>query len=365
MSPLLKRVQQAGIEGVKGKANPVQITPADFFTPTEALRGLFAKLIHCPDPRQIVIIPSVSYGIATAAKNINLKHRERVVVLAEQFPSNYYQWHRLCDENGGELVVVKAPDSEHRGAAWNERLLEAIDDNTRVVAIPHVHWADGTLFDLKAIRKKCNAVGAFLIIDGTQSVGALPMDIAEVQPDALICAGYKWLLGPYSLGLAYFGERFNNGVPLEENWINRADSENFAGLVNYNRDYQDGALRYEVGEHSNFILVPMLTEALRQMNDCGVASIQQYCQRLFTDTLTTLPKERFIIEEEAYRSHHLFGIRLKQAAHMEALKQHLQEEKISVSIRGNAIRVAPHVYNDAPDIAKFTAALMSIYEKGR
>ncbi|MDZ7647737.1 MAG: hypothetical protein U5K54_11465 [Cytophagales bacterium] len=107
--------------------------------------------------------------------------------------------------------------------------------------------------------------------------GRYHLDIKEIRPDALICGGYKWLMGPYSLGLAYYGEYFDQGIPVEENWINRLHSENFAGLVNYESDYQPGALRYEVGEHSNFILVPMLLEALEQINQWKPVNIQKYC----------------------------------------------------------------------------------------
>ncbi|HBX65139.1 MAG TPA: aminotransferase, partial [Balneolaceae bacterium] len=92
--------------------------------------------------------------------------------------------------------------------------------------------------------------------------------------DALICAGYKWLMGPYSIGLAYYGPALDDGNPVEENWINRYESENFANLVNYNDEYQPGALRYEVGEHSNFILVPMMLKAVQQLNQWGVENIQ-------------------------------------------------------------------------------------------
>ena len=119
---------------------------------------------------------------------------------------------------------------------------------------------DGTLFDLKSIREKTNEHHALLIIDGTQSVGAFPFSIEETQPDALICATYKWLLGPYSLGFAYFGSYFDNGSPIEESWLNRKNSEDFSELTNYNDDYKDGANRYCMGESANFTSVPMATK---------------------------------------------------------------------------------------------------------
>ncbi|MEQ9169139.1 MAG: aminotransferase class V-fold PLP-dependent enzyme [Fulvivirga sp.] len=360
MSPLLKSVENAGIKGIKGKRNPISVTPDDFFNDTELLRAEYSKLINSSDPKRAVVIPSVSYGISTAAKNIKVKAGQKIIVLAEQFPSNYYPWKRLCDENGAQLVVVNAPKSTDRGQAWNEAILNSIDGSTAAVAIAHVHWADGTKFDLEAIREKTSEVGALLIIDGTQSVGALPFDVQKIKPDALICAGYKWLLGPYSIGVGYFGEAFDNGVPLEENWINRFESENFAGLVNYNDNYQKGALRYEVGEHSNFILVPMLLESIRQINQWGVENIQTYCKQLFSEANKLLTQHGYVIESDQYRGHHLFGIRSTDPSRMEKLKAKLSENKISVSVRGDAIRVSPHLYNDTYDVEKFKDILTSI-----
>ncbi len=174
---------------------------------------------------------------------------------------------RLCDENKAQLKTISPPENlADRGKIWNERIVEAIDRNTRLVALGNVHWADGTKFNLLEIRKRTRDVGALLVIDGTQSVGALPFDVSKIQPDALVCAGYKWLLGPYAIGIAYYGEYFDDGKPIEENWINRKLSEDFTALVNYKSEYQPGALRYEVGERSNFILVPMMTAALKQIN---------------------------------------------------------------------------------------------------
>ena len=126
-----------------------------------------------------------------------------------------------------------------------------------MVAVPNVHWTDGTYFDLVEVGRRCRDVGAALVVDATQSVGALELDVGAVLPDALICATYKWLLGPYSLSFAYYGPRFDDGTPLEETWIARDNSQDFQQLVNYQQAYQPGAVRYDVSERSNFFLVPI------------------------------------------------------------------------------------------------------------
>ena len=221
----------------------------------------------------------------------------------------------------------------------------------------HVHWADGTKFDLKAIRQRSREVGALLVIDGTQSDGALPFDVQEIQPDALICAGYKWLLGPYSIAIGYFGQAFDDGIPIEESWMNRFESENFANLVNYQPRYQPKAQRYQVGEARNFINVPMLLEALKTLNSWSVSNIQNYCKNITKNTIEILQSKGFIIENELYRGHHLIGLRMPKDLSVEVIKQRLTEAKISVSIRGNAIRIAPNVYNDEDDLGKLIEVL--------
>lgn len=361
MSPLLKSVEKVGLRGVRLKRNPAVIQPDDFFSTTRLLRQEFNNLIHGQAPERIAIIPSASYGLAIVTKNLKLKKGEHVLVAAGQFPSNYYPWQALCAETGAELRVV-SPDKafNERGKIWNLRFLESINKQTRVVAMAHTHWADGTLFDLEAIRKRTREVGALLIIDGTQSVGALPFDVRKIQPDALICAAYKWLLGPYSIGLAYLGEYFDDGQPVEENWINRRDSENFSALVNYEATYQEGALRYSMGEQSNFILVPMALNALSQINRWHVENIQAYCHSISEPAIQTLREKGFLIEELPYRASHLFGIRHARQLDTEIIRQKLTKNKIHVSVRGDAIRVSPHVYNDAEDLNRLVKVLASV-----
>ena len=359
MSPLLKAVEKAGILGIRDKRNPAAISPIDFFTNSEILRTEFAKLIHAPDPKRIVIIPSASYGLATVTKNLRLSPGERIVVAHEQFPSNYYPWQRLTQETKAVLHTVRPPESQiDRGKHWNERILDAITPATRVVALGNVHWADGTKFDLMQIGKRAREVGAKLIIDGTQSVGALPFDVQSVKPDALVCSGYKWLMGPYSIGLAYYGSSFDDGVPVEENWINRLHSENFAGLVNYENNYQPGALRYEVGEHSNFVLVPMMLAALKQVNAWGPDNIQSHCMEITKTGIEKLRHAGFWIEDELYRGYHLFGIRFPKNISIDTMREQVKKKKISVSIRGNNMRVAPHVYNDVKDFDRLVNVLI-------
>lgn len=359
MSPMLKEIAQIGEAAVRKKLRPFDSSVDDFFTDYRSLRQEFARMINAPDPDQVVVVPSVSYGISSFAKNLNVRGKE-ILVLQDQFPSNYYPWEVLAREQDGKIKTVKAPSGlEERGSRWNQEILSAINQNTAVVAMSHTHWADGTRFDLKAIRQRTLEVGAKLIIDGTQSVGALPFDVQEIQPDGLVCAGYKWLMGPYGLGLAYFSPSFNEGKPLEENWINRKNSEDFTGLVDYETEYQPGAQRFGMGEQSNFVLMPMLLAALRKINEWGVENIQSYCKKISQEPIEQLKQFGFWVEDEPYRASHLFGIRNNEID-ARALGRELELNKIYVSVRGNSIRVSPYVHNTEEQLFQLVEVLKSV-----
>lgn len=360
LGPLPKPVERAGVEAMLRKRNPALITASDFFTEADRLRKEYAKLINAKDDQRIVIIPSVSYGMANVVNNIPLQKGDEVIVAAEQFPSNYYPWAKRCQETGATVKTISAPDTtDRRGARWNERILDGITPSVKVVAIGNVHWADGTLFNLGEIRKRTRDVGAALVIDGSQSVGALPFDIQEIQPDALMCVGYKWLLGPYSIGLGYYGPMFDNGKPIEESWMNRLNAEDFRSLVLYQNEYKSGSMRYEVGEHSNFVYVPMLIEALKLLNKWKPANIQKYCKGITSGPLQELRDKGFWIEDEGSRGYHLFGIRLPAHVDIGRMADKMKRNKVYVSFRGDAIRVAVNVYNTTGDIEKLVRLLLS------
>lgn len=358
MSPISVAVETAGMTGVARKRVPSRIATSDFFTESNRARALFARLINASDPTRVAIIPAASYGLAIAARNLPAGAGQNIVVTHEQFPANVHAWRRLARERGVEIRVVAPPEGvEDRGRGWNERLLEAIDTSTAIVALGHVHWTDGTKFDLEAIGRRARAVGAALVVDGTQSVGALPFDVQAIQPDALVCATYKWLMGPYSMGFAYLGPRFDAGEPLEETWIGRAGSENFKELVHYRDDYQPGAMRYDVGERTNFALMPMAIAALEQVLDWQPARVQEYCASLTAELFDRVRALGYTVEAPEYRGAHLFGLRAPAGTDITAVGERLRARKVLVSLRGSALRVSPHVYNDARDITALIDAL--------
>ena len=349
MAPSSKRVVEAGRLALGRIEAPARLGVADFFEPGAHVRQLFAGLIGAAEADRVAIIPSVSYAMATIARNTPLATGQVVVVVEEQFPSVVYTWRRACRESGATLRTVAAPDTaESRAEAWNAALLDAIDDRTAVVAIPELHWTDGLRFDIDAVGARARAVGARFVIDGTQSVGALPFDVGRTRPDALVCAGYKWLTGPYSVGVAWYGPAFDGGTPLEENWITRRGSDRFNELVNYRDDYRPSAIRYDVGERSNFVLLPMLEAALEQVLEWTPETIAAHTRTLTGAAVPRLRELGCRVEDDRWRAGHLLGVRLPAGVDVEQLGRGLAARQVSVSLRGGAIRVAPHL--DAGDL---------------
>jgi selenocysteine lyase/cysteine desulfurase len=351
MSPQLRSVREVGEAAVARKSRPWEITPDDFFRDSEEIRALFARLVG-GEADGVALIPSVSYGISLAAANVPVREDEKILILEDQFPSNVYPWRELATRRGATLVTVPRPEDHD----WTRAVLEEIDERVAVVAVPNCHWTDGSLLDLSPVGAAAREAGAAFVVDAIQSLGAHPFDVAEVGPDFLVASAYKWLLGPYSVGFMYAGEGFREGTPIEHNWINRRGSEDFSGLVNYEDAFQPGARRYDVGERSNFALLPMAAEALRQILDWGVENVSETIGAL-TDSVEerarelgihTIPKER--------RARHMIGLRLGPDAPPD-LASRLAARNVFVSVRGESVRVSPHLYNAEKDVERLFAAL--------
>lgn len=344
LSPQLHTVAAAGRAGIDRSASPWNVRAEHFFHESTIARGLFAKLVEA-QPADIAILPSVSYGIAIAAANVKVGPAERIVVLAEQFPSNVYHWRELAQQMGAEVVTVDRPEDSD----WTTALLATIDERAAVVAVPNVHWTDGSYVDLTRIGERCLAVNAALVVDSTQSLGASPLSVAAVRPAFLVSAAYKWLLGPYGLAFMYVDPAYQSGQPIEHNWLNRKDSEDFAGLVNYRDEFQAGASRFDVGESSNFILLPMAIAALEQILEWRVTDVSRSLA-----VMTEAIAERglaldLMAAPVSQRANHMIGLRFPEGMPA-GLMERLADEKVFVSARGSSMRISPHLYNNEHDI---------------
>jgi selenocysteine lyase/cysteine desulfurase len=355
MSPLMKPVIKAGATALARKAHPWKLTPDKFFTGSDEFRTIAAQLLDC-SADCIAIVHSASYGIATAARNLPVKKGQSILVLAEQFPSNYYSWQRLAEDTGASLKVVPWPDDNND---WTAATLNSLTADVAIAALPHVHWTSGGRLDLVRIGAACRKIGAALVLDLTQSLGALPFSVGDVRPDFAVAASYKWLLGPYSVGLLYVAPKWQNGRPLEENWIQRANARDFSSLILYTEDYDQGARRFDMGERSNFALLPAAVRAMKQLLEWKVEEISETAGALNRQMASAAAEIGFSALPEPLRAPHYLALRMKQAIPKE-LPEMLAREKVFVSVRGSSIRVAPNVYNTVEDCDRLIACLRKI-----
>jgi selenocysteine lyase/cysteine desulfurase len=345
MAPQLRSVTATGIEAVRAKAAPWTLTSSQWFSGAEELRRLAAQVMGA-DADGVALVPSVSYGIALAAANLPLASGQAIAILDQEFPSNVYAWRELAKKKNGRVVtVVRQP-----GENWTSALLRMIDETTAIVSVPQCHWTDGSKVDLELVAQRTREVGAALVIDASQSLGASVLDFEHVNPDFLMTAGYKWLLGPYGLGYLYAAPKWReSGMPLEQSWLTRAGSEDFSGLVDYSDEYRAGARRFDMGEFPHFVLAPMAIEALKQVCAWGVRQIEAALSALTERIAQVADETDCAVLPAADRSAHLIGIRPRGGI-PPALPKALREANVFVSIRGDSIRVAPHLYNEPKDI---------------
>ena len=286
-------------------------------------------------------------------------------MLAEQFPSNYYPWQRLAEKSGASLKIVRWPSDKDNG--WTAAVLESLTADVAVAALPHVHWISGGQLDLVRIGEACRKIGAALVLDLTQSLGALPFSVGDlkngVQPDFAVAASYKWLLGPYSIGLLYVAPKWQSGIPLEENWIQRANARDFSSLILYTEDYDAGARRFDMGERSNFALLPAAVRAMKQLLEWDVAQVSETVGVLNRRLAEAAASVGFFAPAEPLRAPHYLALRRKEPIPKE-LPEMLAKEKVFVSGRGSSIRVTPHVYNTAEDGERLIACLRRIAAAG-
>src|SRR5512146_194208 len=352
-SPQLNASRERLIAVAGAKSRPWERTPDDFLADAETIRQLCAGLFG-GDADGYAVIPAASYGVSTAARAIEptLSAGDRIVLLDDEFPSNVLPWRRVAQETGARLVTVPTPEDHD----WTSAVLREIERGAKVVALFHCHWTNGALVDLAQVGAACRAVGATLVIDATQSLGALELDLAAVQPDFVVAAGYKWLLCPYGFGVMYVAPRWRDARPLEEHWLGRDGSSNFAGLVNYVDTYRPGARRFDVGATCTTML-PGAVAALGQLRAWGIGAIAATLAETNRRIAERLLELGLRLPPEHVRAPHMFGARLPDDSDAGALVGELRTRRVFVSQRGSSLRFAPHLHVTEADIERLSETL--------
>jgi selenocysteine lyase/cysteine desulfurase len=354
IGPRLASVRAAETRALNRWSTPWLLTADDWFADTERLRLLAAPLFNA-SPDDIAIIPSVSYAMAVAVQNVSIERGQSIVVLGEEFPSNYYTWEQRGREAGAELRVV----TRSEGGSWTEPILEAIDIRTAVVSVPICHWTDGAMIGIQEVARRTRSIGAALVIDASQSLGIIPFDVHELDPDFVVSVGYKWLLGPFGTSYLYVAPRHHEGRSVEQAWAMRRGSEDLSRLTEYQTEFRRGARRFDAGEHQNFILLPMAVAALEHAQRWEAARVGEWMSTL-TRTLADIGASLgFQPTLQSVRSPHFLGLRVGRERAID-ITAALRAEGVYVAARGAAIRVSPHMHTTPDDVERFAGALRKV-----
>ena len=354
MTPQPRRVLEAAVAGARYRAQPWGITPPDFFAEVETLRTAFAALIAC-EPDNVAIVPSAGYGVSCAARNLPLRRGDIILGLHDQFPSNYYAWCHAAKAAGAEFHSAR----KETGQTWGDALLASIESLGERIAIATLechHWSSAEFIDLEVVIPALRAVGARVVLDLTQTLGACPIDIARLKPDFMVAAGYKWQFGPYGVGFLYVEETCLDGVPIEEPWMSREGAEDFSQLANVTDRYQPGARRFDVSAKSSFSNIAGASAALQMLGDWGVSTICEELTAINARITAILSDHGFETLPREQRAPHFQGARLPRTDPRK-LATRLVEHGVYASVRGQHLRVAPHLYTDDEDLARFDTAL--------
>ena len=402
MGPGLKSLIDAGSVGLSRKLHPWTLTAPDFFNECDELRSLIAQLFPSDyvSPSDIALVPSVSYGTATIAKNLpkmiekhfnnynndsnnnkndkNANTRINIVVLNEQFPSTIYCWFDFIKKNPHLNIELRFVQRSNPNKQWTQDVINNIDENTILVNIPNVHWSDGSLIDVKKISQHIENSGfrprCHLLLDLTQTLGCMPYTSDDDSAwfknvDFVVCAHYKWLLGPYTMSFMYMNNKSNNNNyqiefdSLEQSWMNRDNSRDFNNLVNYSDNYANGALKFDCGQKSNLQLMPMAISALKQIHEWEPIKIYHtlgYYNNQLSKQMKQLGLEPM---DENERGKHIMGIKFDtNKVPGDEILAALKEENVYASVRGNSIRIAPHLHCRESEFEKFGHVLAKVLQ---
>ncbi len=361
-TPLPRCVREAGEAGVAVKSTPWLMDHAAIDRRVETIRATAASFIGA-QADDIAIVHSAAYGIATAAANLAITATTRILLIEGEFPSQSLEWARRAQQTGAMLDVVPRPEDGDWTAAILRRIEQPGLPPVGIAALTPLVWTDGTLIDLEHLVPALRQQGAAIVVDATQAVGVLPIDVGRLAADYLVFPTYKWLLGPYTLAFLYVAPARQQGTPLEQYGANRiGGGDPFAGRLG---DPVATARRFDMGQRNNPVSLPMALAGMELVRDWERDAISER-QRMLTDALAD--------RAEAYGLHpiprprrapHILGLQPPAGLVTAKLVAALAEHGVYVAERGGRIRIGAHVFNDEEDVARFAAALDRAVTAGR
>ena len=354
-SPLPLRTQDAAREAVGRKGAPWTLD-ADFAgRQHERARIAAARLINA-ESADIALISSVSYGVATVGRILDIPAGTRVLVLENDHSSPVLEWQTRSSSAGFTIETVRQPlDGD-----WTSAVLAAIERagalRLALASISSVHWSDGGMIDIEKVAAALKRQGALFLIDATHAVGVIAMDVRKLDPDFVIFPTYKWLLGPYGRAFIYVAKRHQHGIPLEQTGFGRREIRSDAEIYLADLSYVTGARRFDMGERDHFISMEMAAIGMEMMAEWGTDEVAGRLKMLTDRIAEGLSGSKVRIMDARFRCPHILSLNFAGGL-PGGLVEGLAEEGIYVAPRLARMRLSPHVFNDEQDVDRFVTAL--------
>lgn len=346
-------------KSIAAKMQPQLVDDISFFHTAASLRQSLATLITA-SADEIALTTGAGAGLSAIALGLKWSAGDEVIIARGEFPAHYASWKPMEKREGIKLVVVDP--SEQFIAA--EDLIKRLTPNTRVVSVSHVRFDDGSMLDVPLLAAACRQNGTLLLLDVSQSCGAIPIDAASLGADFIVCAGYKYLLSPWGTGFLWVQRsHLDRLLSSPYNWLSQ-DVQTFARLNYVDPGPAPTMSRWDAAEASslfNFNLTVM-EASLRFILDAGVDRIWKHNQALIQYLFARLPPDCHAASPLEASRRGVFGcIHAGSRDATEALYQELRHSKFVVALREGRIRIAPHLLNSEQDMDRLVAAIDEIY----
>jgi selenocysteine lyase/cysteine desulfurase len=355
-APRLRAALAAGCECLQRSAQPWAVSLTDWLARPERVRVLAAELLRC-QAATLALVPSVAYGMAVAARQLQPLAGQIVLALAGEHPSGLHVWQA---QPAHLRLVSRAPPED-----WTDALLNAMDDQLAVVVAPACHWHDGSLLDLQRVAAAARARGAALVVDATQALGVMALDLDTLDADFVVAAGHKWLLGAPGLAYLHVAERHHGGQALEHSAWARAGGLAAAIVEDCPPALISSAARFDGSGIYNHPALAMAEIGLAQLQAWGIARVRHQLRSWQAELLVALSAsalERWTVTAEAPHLT-LIAPPAADAAQSAALAQALLDQGIVVAARGAGIRVSPYLHNSSADALRLAQALAPAWKR--